>query len=104
MELGRIRSIDGLNVVRHRARDALTLFGRVFTPSVPRYRARCWRSTAQTTARLGCNVIAHTANQSPNSLRRFDGAMARPGFEGWHGTPREFPAKTRDKKIKILCQ
>lgn len=31
----------------------------------------------------GCEVILHTANQSQNSLRRLNGALAQLGFTGW---------------------
>ncbi|NML14950.1 argininosuccinate synthase-related protein [Azohydromonas caseinilytica] len=58
----------------------------------------------ETAVRLGCDAIIHTANQSQNSLRRLNGAIAQLGYEGWYGTPYEFSAMTRDEKIKILSQ
>jgi argininosuccinate synthase len=61
--------------------------------------ARCAVQLAQ---RLGCDAIIHTANQSQNSLRRLNGAIAQLGFEGWFGTPYEFSAMTRDEKIEAL--
>jgi argininosuccinate synthase len=51
---------------------------------------------------LGCEAIVHTANQSQNSLRRLNGAIAQQGFTGWYGTPYEFSALSREYKIAEL--
>jgi argininosuccinate synthase len=51
---------------------------------------------------LGCEAIVHTANQSQNSLRRLNGAIAQLGFEGCYGTPYEHSVLTRDEKIEAL--
>lgn len=53
---------------------------------------------------LGCDAIVHTANQSQNSLRRLNGAIAQLGFAGWYGTPYEFSALSREEKIEELSQ
>lgn len=53
-------------------------------------------------AELGCDAIVHTANQSQNSLRRLNGAIAQLGFEGCYGTPYERSVLTRDEKIEAL--
>ena len=50
----------------------------------------------------GCDAILHTANQSQNSLRRLNGAIAQLGFTGWYGTPYEFSALSREEKIRQL--
>jgi argininosuccinate synthase len=52
---------------------------------------------------LGCEAIVHTANQSQNSLRRLNGAIAQQGFTGWYGTPYEFSALSREQKITALA-
>ncbi len=52
---------------------------------------------------LGCEAIVHTANQSQNSLRRLNGAIAQQGFTGWYGTPYEFSALSREQKIAALA-
>jgi argininosuccinate synthase len=51
---------------------------------------------------LGCDALIHTANQSQNSLRRLNGAIAQLGFPGWYGTPYEFSAMSREEKIDSL--
>lgn len=57
----------------------------------------------RTARRLGCDAIVHTANQSQNSLRRLNGAIASLHFQGWYGTPYEFSALSREDKIKALA-
>ncbi len=52
--------------------------------------------------KLGCGAIVHTANQSQNSLRRLNGAIAQLRFPGYYGTPYEFSALTREEKIEEL--
>jgi argininosuccinate synthase len=52
--------------------------------------------------KLGCGAIVHTANQSQNSLRRLNGAIAQLGFNGYYGSPYEYSALTRDEKIHKL--
>lgn len=52
--------------------------------------------------KLGCDAIVHTANQSQNSLRRLNGAIAQLGFAGYYGTPYEFSALTRQEKIEQM--
>ncbi|WP_444944248.1 argininosuccinate synthase-related protein [Microbulbifer sp. ZKSA006] len=52
--------------------------------------------------RLQCDAIVHTANQSQNSLRRLNGALERSGFNGYYGSPYEYSAISRDKKIAGL--
>lgn len=52
--------------------------------------------------KFGCDAIVHTANQSQNSLRRLNGAIAQLGFAGYYGTPYEFSALTREEKINDL--
>lgn len=51
---------------------------------------------------LGCDALIHTANQSQNSLRRLNGAIAQLGFPGCYGTPYEFSAMSREEKIESL--
>ena len=51
---------------------------------------------------LDCSAIVHTANQSQNSLRRLNGAIAQLGYTGYYGTPYEFSALTREEKINEL--
>lgn len=51
---------------------------------------------------LGCNAIVHTANQSQNSLRRLNGAISQLGFEGFYGSPYEYSAMPREKKIEAM--
>lgn len=51
---------------------------------------------------LGCDAIVHTANQSQNSLRRLNGAIAQLGYKGCYGTPYERSVLTRDEKIEAL--
>ncbi len=51
---------------------------------------------------LGCDALIHTANQSQNSLRRLNGAIAQLGYTGWYGTPYEFSAMSREEKIDSL--
>ncbi|CAB3753187.1 MULTISPECIES: argininosuccinate synthase-related protein [Burkholderia] len=53
-------------------------------------------------AKLGCDAIVHTANQSQNSLRRLNGALHQLGFDGFHGSPYEYSALTREEKIAEL--
>ena len=53
-------------------------------------------------ALLGCDAIVHTANQSQNSLRRLNGALHQLGFGGFHGSPYEYSALTRQEKIAEL--
>ncbi|MGG1948568.1 argininosuccinate synthase-related protein [Trinickia sp. NRRL B-1857] len=53
-------------------------------------------------ARIGCNTIVHTANQSQNSLRRLNGAIHQLGFGGFYGSPYEYSALTRQEKIEAL--
>ncbi len=53
---------------------------------------------------LGCDAIVHTANQSQNSLRRLNGAIAQLGYSGCYGTPYERSILTRDEKIEVLKQ
>ena len=43
-----------------------------------------------------------TANQSQNSLRRLNGALHQLGFGGFHGSPYEYSALTRQEKIAEL--
>lgn len=50
----------------------------------------------------GCDAIVHTANQSQNSLRRLNGALAQLGFKGFYGSPYEYSAVSREQKIKEL--
>jgi argininosuccinate synthase len=50
----------------------------------------------------GFGAIVHTANQSQNSLRRLNGALAALGFEGYFGTPYEYSAYSRTEKIAQL--
>jgi argininosuccinate synthase len=50
----------------------------------------------------GCDAIIHTANQSQNSLRRINGALAQLGFKGFYGSPYEYSAVSREQKIKEL--
>lgn len=61
--------------------------------------ARC---AVRVAAELGCDAIVHTANQSQNSLRRLNGAIAQLGFKGWFGTPYEFSAMAREEKMDAL--
>ncbi|WP_148714308.1 argininosuccinate synthase-related protein [Chitinolyticbacter meiyuanensis] len=51
---------------------------------------------------LGCDAIVHTANQSQNSLRRLNGALAQLGYTGHYGTPYEYTAISREEKIEAL--
>jgi len=51
---------------------------------------------------LECDAIVHTANQSQNSLRRLNGALHQLGFGGFHGSPYEYSALTRQEKIDAL--
>ena len=53
-------------------------------------------------ALLNSDVIIHSANQSQNSLRRLNGAIEQLGFNGYYGSPYEYSAITREKKIKDL--
>jgi argininosuccinate synthase len=50
----------------------------------------------------GCDAIIHTANQSQNSLRRINGALAQLGFKGFFGSPYEYSAVSREQKIEEL--
>jgi len=56
----------------------------------------------QLAGELGCNAIVHTANQSQNSLRRLNGAISQLGFEGFYGSPYEYSAIPREKKIEAM--
>lgn len=47
---------------------------------------------------VGAKCLLHTANQSQNSLRRLNGAIADLGFEGYFGSPYEYDALPRDFK------
>jgi argininosuccinate synthase len=58
---------------------------------------------ADAAARLDCDAIVHTANQSQNSLRRLNGALDQLGFRGFYGTPFEFSAIDREEKIATLA-
>lgn len=60
------------------------------------------RLAVDTALRLGCDAIVHTANQSQNSLRRLNGAIAQLGYAGYYGTPCEFTAISRGEKIETL--
>jgi argininosuccinate synthase len=60
------------------------------------------RAAVHVAQRLGCQAIIHTANQSQNSLRRLNGAIAQVGYDGWFGTPYEFSVMTREEKIEAL--
>lgn len=60
------------------------------------------QTAVQVARKLGCDALIHTANQSQNSLRRLNGAIAQLGFEGWYGTPYEFSAMSREEKIESL--
>lgn len=61
--------------------------------------ARC---AVQAASELGCSAIVHTANQSQNSLRRLNGAIAQLEFKGCFGTPYECSILTREEKIEAL--
>jgi argininosuccinate synthase len=50
----------------------------------------------------GCDAIIHTANQSQNSLRRLNGALAQLGFNGFYGSPYEYSAVSREQKMEEL--
>lgn len=56
----------------------------------------------QAARELGCSAIVHTANQSQNSLRRLNGAIAQLEFTGCFGTPYECSILTREEKIEAL--
>lgn len=60
------------------------------------------RFAVETALRLGCNAIVHTANQSQNTLRRLNGAIAQLGYTGYYGTPYEYTAISREEKIEAL--
>jgi len=47
---------------------------------------------------FGCDIIIHTSNQSQNSLRRFNGALASLGFTGCFGSPFEMSPISREIK------
>jgi argininosuccinate synthase len=60
------------------------------------------REAVRVAEQVGARAIVHTANQSQNSLRRLNGAIASLGFTGHFGTPYETDAESRAHKQMAL--
>ncbi|NMO50536.1 argininosuccinate synthase [Actinoplanes sp. TBRC 11911] len=60
------------------------------------------REAVRIAGEIGARVVLHTANQSQNSLRRLNGAIAALGYDGFFGTPYELDADSRLKKQAAL--